>query len=143
MYVKCFSCNAVFKSDDLDSLIDAVVAMGSRRTPGPTPRPSAITCRTTLRRPCGSPGAPNDGRDRTRHDHPVTDWRIDDWLRFFDHDAFAGNPDWASCCTSGPHRRRPGDPNVRGARSGQLWSSDSGLARPSGYLACVDDRPAG
>jgi hypothetical protein len=29
--------------------------------------------------------------------HRVTDDRIDDWLRFFDHDAFAGNPDWASC----------------------------------------------
>ena len=22
---------------------------------------------------------------------------LPDWLAFFDHDAFAGNPDWASC----------------------------------------------
>jgi GNAT superfamily N-acetyltransferase len=29
--------------------------------------------------------------------HTVTDANIDDVLRFFDHDAFADNPGWASC----------------------------------------------
>jgi len=35
--------------------------------------------------------------------HPMTKDRVDDWLRFFDHDGFAGNPDWASCYCLEPH----------------------------------------
>ena len=29
--------------------------------------------------------------------HPLTPERQQDWLRFFDHDAFADHPDWAFC----------------------------------------------
>ena len=35
--------------------------------------------------------------------HAVTEARVDDWLQFFDHDGFAGNPDWASCYCLEPH----------------------------------------
>src|SRR4029453_13891664 len=35
--------------------------------------------------------------------NPGTKDRIEGWLRFFDHDAFAGNPDWASCYCLEPH----------------------------------------
>jgi GNAT superfamily N-acetyltransferase len=31
------------------------------------------------------------------HVHPLTPDRLTDWLRFFDHDAFANHPEWASC----------------------------------------------
>jgi GNAT superfamily N-acetyltransferase len=29
--------------------------------------------------------------------HPLTPDRLKDWLRFFDHDAFADHPEWAFC----------------------------------------------
>jgi GNAT superfamily N-acetyltransferase len=29
--------------------------------------------------------------------HPLTPERLQDWLRFFDHDAFADHPEWAFC----------------------------------------------
>ena len=42
--------------------------------------------------------------------HPVTEERIDDWLAFFDHDAFADNRAWAACYCAEPHLRAKGEP---------------------------------
>ena len=70
---------------------------------------------------------------------PVTEDRVRDWLRFFDHDAFAGNPDWASCYCLEPHvpatpenpeRAWRADPRV-GQR---LIGSDYGMPGPAGGL---------
>jgi GNAT superfamily N-acetyltransferase len=75
--------------------------------------------------------------------HPVTEARIDDWLRFFDHDAFAGNPDWASCYCLEPHV--PATPEHerawREARASVAERLRGGTT--FGYLAYVDGRPAG
>lgn len=76
--------------------------------------------------------------------HPVTGDRIDDWLRFFDHDAFAGNPDWASCYCLEPHLPASEDDQERPWREVRadmvdLLSSDGAF----GYLAYVDGRAAG
>jgi len=75
---------------------------------------------------------------------PVTEEVIDDWIRFFDHDGFAGNPDWASCYCLEPHipesaegQERP----WREIRAAMLDLLASGGA--FGYLAYVDGRPAG
>ncbi len=146
MYVKCFSCNAVFESDDLDSLIDAVVAHGQQTHTWPYPeeavRDYVQNDAEAAMRLTGS----TERRAEIGHVtiHPVTDWRIDDWLRFFDHDAFAGNPSWASCYCLEPHAPpTPERPErawreVRAAMVKRL-----GLGTTFGYLAYVDDRPAG
>lgn len=75
---------------------------------------------------------------------PVTADLIDDWLDFFDHDGFAGNPDWASCYCLEPHmpaaeenQERP----WREVRAAMVELLMSGSA--FGYLAYVDGRPAG
>jgi GNAT superfamily N-acetyltransferase len=76
--------------------------------------------------------------------HPVSEDRIDDWVRFFDHDAFAGNPDWASCYCLEPHLpatdEEPERPwrEVRAAMIQRLGNGGT-----FGYLAYVDGSPAG
>ena len=78
----------------------------------------------------------------------VTEDRIDDWLDFFDHDAFAGNPAWAACYCAEPHRVAAGtapedvEPTTwRENRDYMVELLRSG--RSCGYLAYVDGRPAG
>lgn len=81
--------------------------------------------------------------------HPVTADRMGDWLDFFDHDAFAGNPAWAACYCFEPHIRPPEE-------SGQVpeelesWRANReamvgllGEGKAYGYLAYADGRPAG
>lgn len=78
--------------------------------------------------------------------HPVTSERVDDWLAFFDHDAFVGKPEWAACYCLEPHVRRPD------VESGEAphWQTNRdtmaerlGHGRSFGYLAYVDGRAAG
>jgi GNAT superfamily N-acetyltransferase len=76
--------------------------------------------------------------------HPVTEDRIDDWLQFFDHDGFAGNPDWASCYCLEPHAPAPPEQPERpwrDTRATMIARLRSGTTY--GYLAYVDDRVAG
>jgi GNAT superfamily N-acetyltransferase len=78
----------------------------------------------------------------------VTEERIDDWLSFFDHDAFAGNPAWAACYCSEPHTVARGTPPEQVApeswRDRRAHMVDLLRAGEShGYLAYVDGRPAG
>ncbi|MEY2434540.1 MAG: hypothetical protein QOC92_4265 [Acidimicrobiaceae bacterium] len=79
---------------------------------------------------------------------PVTAERIDDWLSFFDHDAFVDNPAWAACYCAEPHLVARGTPpqevedepwqNRRRQMTDLLSSGEA-----HGYLAYVDGRPAG
>lgn len=73
----------------------------------------------------------------------VTEDRIDDWLDFFDHDGFAGNPDWASCYCLEPHLPAADDVERpwRDTRATMIERLRNG--RTFGYLAYVDGRPAG
>src|SRR5262245_709319 len=76
--------------------------------------------------------------------HPVTEDRIDDWLRFFDHDGFADNPDWASCYCLEPHvPPSPDEPERpwRDRRATMIARLRGGAT--FGYLAYVDGRTAG
>ena len=79
--------------------------------------------------------------------HPVSAARIPDWLSFFDHDAFAGNPVDACCYCAGPHvipRGQWGGMEQRPWRqSRELMISLLSSGRAFGYLAYVDDKPAG
>jgi GNAT superfamily N-acetyltransferase len=75
---------------------------------------------------------------------PVTEDRVDDWLRLFDHDAFAGNPDWASCYCLEPHapatKEQPERP-WRTTRATMVERLRGGTT--FGYLAYVEDRAVG
>jgi GNAT superfamily N-acetyltransferase len=75
---------------------------------------------------------------------PVTAERVEEWLRFFDHDGFADNPDWASCYCLEPHlpatAQQPERPwqSTRATMAGRL-----GCGATFGYLAYVEGRAAG
>src|SRR4030042_1999813 len=76
---------------------------------------------------------------------PLTPELVDDFLHFFDHVAFADNPDWASCYCYFFHvsqddwekRERTKEENREGAR--QLILA-GGM---HGYLAYADGQPVG
>ncbi len=70
---------------------------------------------------------------------------LPDWLAFFDHDAFADNPDWATCYCHFFHADstvKPFDdlsgPENRAAACGLIAA-----ARMRGYLAYADGKPVG
>ncbi len=74
----------------------------------------------------------------------MTGDRVDDWFRFFDHDAFADNPDCASCYCLEPHAPAPPEMPERPWREtraamGRRFRDGTTF----GYLAYVDGRPAG
>ena len=56
----------------------------------------------------------------------VTADRIDDWLRFFDHDGFVGNPAWAACYCTEPHVAQRGLPPPDETES---WRANRSVAR--------------
>lgn len=78
--------------------------------------------------------------------HPVAPDRIDDWLGFFDHDAFAGNPADAACYCTEPHLLTPEATEGVGVRpwrdNRELMAGLLAAGRAYGYLAYVDGTPA-
>jgi GNAT superfamily N-acetyltransferase len=79
---------------------------------------------------------------------PVTEQRIDDWLAFFDHDGFVGNPAWAACYCTEPHVVERGAPpdQIPPAPWSQRRAEMIEMLRSGhafGYLAYVDGRAAG
>src|SRR5262245_4277459 len=103
--VKCFGCDALIEGDDADAIADAFVAHGRESHTWSYPeeaiRNYARNYADAIERLTGGTERLSEITDVTVY--PVTKDRIDDWLRFFDHDAFAGNPDWASCFCLEPH----------------------------------------
>lgn len=76
--------------------------------------------------------------------HRVTPDRARDAIRFLDHDAFAGNPQWAQCYCMFFHRE---DPHENGNNPWQKNRADMEerlrTGRTTAYLAYVDGKPAG
>ena len=133
MKVKCFGCDASIEADGADEVVDAFVAHGRERQPGRIPRRrSETTPATTPRRASDSPGTQNDCRDRRVTVHPVSEDRVGDWLRFFDHEPLPATPIGPRAIASNPtYRRRPSNLSAHGARRGRPWPSDFGAAGPS------------
>jgi GNAT superfamily N-acetyltransferase len=80
--------------------------------------------------------------------HPVSEERLSDWLHLFDHDVFAGKPEWSACYCTEPHWLQPGDSvgesnrgTWRDKRERMIERFRSGDV--FGYLAYVDGKPAG
>ena len=146
MQVKCFECGAVIEAGDADAIANALVAHGKESHTWSYPeeaiRNYARNYVEAVERLTGDTERLPEIADIKVY--PVTKDRIDDWLRFFDHDGFAGNPDWASCYCLEPHV--PGTPEQpeppwreRRAAMVERFRGRSTF----GYLAYVDGRPAG
>jgi GNAT superfamily N-acetyltransferase len=144
--VKCFGCDALIEADDSDAVADAFVAHGQESHTWSYPE-EAI--RTYARNYADATERLTGGTERLSEIaditiHPVTKDRIDDWLRFFDHDAFAGNPDWASCYCLEPHVPATPEQPERAWRETRATVAERLRGGTTfGYLAHVDGRPAG
>jgi GNAT superfamily N-acetyltransferase len=146
MKAKCFGCEVVIEAGDADGVAQGFIAHAhdahAWSYPEEALRNYALNCAEALERVTG-PTERLRAIDAVAV-HPVTPDRIDDWLRFFDHDAFADNPDWASCYCLEPNV--PATPEMperpwREARATTRRRLCDGTT--SGYLAYVDGRPAG
>src|SRR5689334_8204024 len=104
MKVKCFECDTMIEAGDVVAVVDAFVAHGHESHAWAYPEQAIRNyahnyVEATERLTGRTERLPEIGDVAV---HPVTD-RVDDWLRLFDHDAFADNPDWASCYCLAPH----------------------------------------
>lgn len=146
MNVKCFECSELIDAADPDAAVRAFVAHGQQSHTWSYPEEAV---RNYARNYAEATERLSDDTERLAEIaevtvHPVTEDRIDDWLRFFDHDGFAGNPDWASCYCLEPHLpTTPQQPERawRDTRSTMIARLRGGAT--FGYLAYADGRTAG
>lgn len=75
---------------------------------------------------------------------PLTPGRADDFLRFFDDNAFSDNPGWASCYCMAYTYRGPADAweSRTSEQNRREKEADIRAGRAHGYLAIVDGEPA-
>jgi GNAT superfamily N-acetyltransferase len=146
MKAKCFGCDALIEADDADAVADAFVVHGRQSHnwsyPEQALRNYARNCAEAAERLTGRTERLSEITDVTVH--PVTEDRVDDWLRFFDHDGFAGNPDWASCYCLEPHiPTTPENPERAWRETRAIMAERLRGGTTFGYLAYVDGQPAG
>src|SRR4029079_3696625 len=103
--VKCFGGDALIDAATADAIVDAFVTHARERHTWSTPEEAL---RNYARNVAEAPERLTGSTERLPEIgaiavHPVSDDRVGDWLRFFDHDGFAGNPDWAACYCLEPH----------------------------------------
>jgi GNAT superfamily N-acetyltransferase len=146
MWIECFAGDVRIEGDDADAIEELFVRHAADAHDWPYPekalRNYARNYAEANERLTGATERLDEIGEVTVH--PVTVDRVDDWLDFFDHDAFAGNPDWASCYCLEPHLLDTEEEperawrDTRQAMVGRL--RDGGTF---GYLAYVDGKPAG
>jgi GNAT superfamily N-acetyltransferase len=144
--VKCFECGALLEGDDSDAAAEAFVAHGRQAHTWSYPeqaiRNYAGNYAAATERLSGDTERLSEIGEVTVH--PVTEDRIGDWLRLFDHDGFAGNPDWASCYCLEPHLpATPEMPERAWRESRATVAQRLRVGTTFGYLAYVGDRPVG
>jgi GNAT superfamily N-acetyltransferase len=144
---ECEACGTTVLGDDVEGFGDAYIAhVRSSHPDWPYPDQGIRNYAEATQRLTGS-----RQRLETIDEvvvHPIAEDRIDDWLSFFDHDAFADNAGWAACYCSEPHVLPRGTPPEEAET--RPWRQNReimvGLLRSGrsfGYLAYVDGRPAG
>ena len=146
MKVKCFGCDTVIEADAAAAVADAFVAHGRQSHTWAYPeeaiRNYARNYSEATERLTGATERLSEIGGVTVQ--PVTEDRVHDWLRFFDHDAFAGNPDWASCYCLEPHvPATPENPERAWSERRAKMAERLRSGTTFGYLAYVDGRPAG
>lgn len=145
MQFDCFECGETIEGDDLEGLGDRFLAHARNSHEWPYGDQGIRNYAEATQRLTGSTERLAALGELAIH--PVTEDRLDDWAAFFDHDAFAGNPEWAGCYCLEPHVAVQGahededEPHWRDNREAmrqRLRGGDS-----FGYLAYVDGQPAG
>jgi len=144
--VRCFGCDASIEAQGADQIVDAFVAHGREKHTWSYPeeaiRNYARNYAEAEERLTGATERLPEIGDVTVH--PVTEARVGDWLRFFDHDGFAGNPSWASCYCLEPHVPALPEQPERPWRERRTTMAERLRGGSTfGYLAYVDGRPAG
>lgn len=149
MRTDCFECAAPIEGDTLEALSEAFLAHARSEHEWPYPDQAIRNYAEATQRLTG----PSERLDEIGEIevHRVTPERLDDWVSFFDHDAFVGTPEWAACYCLEPHTvperqagqdpELPADPHWRDQRAGMMERLAGGGAY--GYLAYVGGRPAG
>ena len=142
--LECFECKATVSGGDVAQLADAFLDHARSQHEWPFPDQAVRNYAEATQRLTGE--SERLASIGTIKIHPVTEDRLDDWAAFFDHDAFVGKPEWASCYCLEPHVA--GADGDRGEprhwsemRQGMIDRLRAGGA--FGYLAYVDGRVAG
>jgi GNAT superfamily N-acetyltransferase len=144
--VKCFECDALIEADDVDAVEEAFVVHGKEvhgwSYPEKAIRNYARNYAEALARLTGGTERLSEIGSVTVH--PVTAARVDEWLRFFDHDAFAGDPNCAACYCLEPHVPAPPEEPERAWRENRATVAERLRAGTTfGYLAYVDGKAVG
>jgi GNAT superfamily N-acetyltransferase len=146
MKIKCFECAALLEAGDVDAVVQVFEAHGQERHswsyPEEAVRNYARNYAEAAERLTGETERLSEIAEVTVH--PMTEDLVDDWLRFFDHDGFADNPDWASCYCLEPHV--PATPELPERPWRDTRATMSGRLRCGttfGYLAYVGGRAVG
>lgn len=146
MEFNCFECEQTISASDLSGLGSAYLTHARTRHDWPYPDQAIRNYAEATQRLTGATERLPAISDPMIQ--PVSCDRIEDWLEFFDHDAFVGKPEWAGCYCLEPHvRPAPGREDELEVKP---WREARAVMRERicrgdtfGYLAYVDDRPAG
>ena len=146
MQIKCFECAAIVQADDSEGAARAFLAHAREKHQWSYPeaaiRTYAINYAEAEERL--SPATQRLDKISAVTVHPVTEDRVPDWLEFFDHDGFAGNPGWASCYCLEPHVPSTPEQPERPWRESRAAMCDRLLKRvAAGYLAYVESECVG
>jgi GNAT superfamily N-acetyltransferase len=146
MWMECFAGDTRLEAADVESLADSFVAHAKDSHDWPYPEDALRNyarnyAEANVRLTGGTQRLSEIGEMTV---HPVSEDRIDDWVTFFDHDGFAGNPDWASCYCLEPHVPATDENPERPWREVRATMVERlGNGTTYGYLAYVDGTPAG
>lgn len=146
MEFNCFECGQSITASDLSELGETYVAHARSRHEWPYPDQAIRNYAEATQRLTGGSERLSVVGDVAIE--PATCDRTADWLDFFDHDAFVGQPEWAGCYCLEPHvLPAPGQGDqleVRPWRETRAIMEDRICSgETSGYLAYVDHKPAG
>lgn len=143
MWIECFENDGRFEGDDREPLVEKLLTHVRAAHDVPYPDEELRLwaqnfADASVREDGPLERLPSIGSVEV---HPVTEERIEDWLRFFDRDAFPDNPDWGSCYCLHPHTGDAPERPWRDVRAEMVERLRAGATL--GYLAYVDGRPAG
>lgn len=142
----CFGCDAVIEADDVASIEDRFIEHAARDHEWDYPEQALRNYARNVAEAGERLTGPTGRLVRIGEVdvHPVTENRLDDWIYFFDHDAFSDNPDWASCYCLEPHEPPPPDNPERPWReTREMMMTRLRTGGAAGYLAYVDGKAAG
>ena len=143
MWVECFEKDARFDGAEIESIVEELVTHVQATHDVPYPEAEVrLWARNFAEASVRGDGPierlPSIGSVEV---HPVTEGSIDDWLQFFNYDAFPDNPEWGSCYCLHPHTGDVPERPWRAVRAEMVERLRAGATL--GYLAYVDGRAVG